>query len=615
MSLQVRPRTLTPHLASYFAIFASAVAGLVVLILMLEQMGYDRQHGAVLMLAAPLGAYLLIGLLGYAPTALEFFVAGRAVPGVFGGLANTMNVLGGAGIVALTGTFFFLGFDALAYLAGACAGLLISATLVAPYIRKDGSFTLAGFLGRRFESRLLRVLAGISLTLPALLLLVAELKIGSVLAAGHLGVSANQVTAGLALFACLTVIIGGMRSLTWTSVAQGIVVLFALLVPVTVIAVMLTNIPLPQLTYGMIAGDLARLEEAAGIAARPAAPMMLTLPGQAPETIVKPFMQPFAATGVTSFTLLMLTVAFGVASLPTLAARASAGTSVFESRRIAGWTLVLSALVLLTLPAIAAFARFIVLSDLSGQPIAEAPGWLDAASGLGLAAYDTQAATLSSTSVRFGRDSVVLLLPMVAGLPDVIVDLALLGTLSAVLAGAAAQILCLATLWSEDVIFAWSEPGARELVRVSAARALTVVAAGLGAYLAASVHADPLTLFNWALALAASQVFPIMIMSVWWKRISQWGAMAGLAVGSTTALLHILLTMAGSIAPIFGLNGSLSAVLGVPLGAAVAIAVSLLTPRPEKRIVELVRDIRVPGGETVYDREIRLAKVSQKAAR
>lgn len=613
MSLQTRPRALTPHLASYFAIFASAVTGLVILVLMLEHMGLDRWQSFALMLAAPLAAYLLIGVLGYALSAHDFFVAGRTVPGAFGGLANTMNVLGAAGIMSLTGTFFFLGFDALAYLAGVCAGLLISAALIAPYIRKDGSFTLAGFLGRRFESRLLRVLAGISLTLPTLLLLVAELKIGSALAAGRLGVEPATVTAGLALVACLTVIVGGMRSLTWTSVAQGIVVLLALLAPVTIVALMLTNVPLPQLTYGMIAGEMQRLEDAAGIAARSAAPMMLTLPGQAPETIVKPFMQPFAAAGHTSFLLLMLTVAFGVASLPTLAARASTGASVFETRRIAGWTLVIAALVLLTLPAIAAFARFIVLGELDAGAAGKAPGWLETLAGLGVAAYDPGASPLTTSSVRFGRDAIVLLLPIVAGLPDAVVDLVLLGMLSAVLAGAAAQILALATLWTEDVIFAWSEPGSRELVRVSTARGLTLLAASLGAFLATSVHADPLTLFNWSLALAASQVFPILIMSVWWKRISKWGAMAGLLAGATTALLHILLTMAGSIAPIFGLNGSLSAVLGVPIGATVAILVSLVTPRPEKRIVELVRDIRVPGGETVYDREVRLAKMAQKA--
>jgi cation/acetate symporter len=513
--------------------------------------------------------------------------------------------------VALTGAFFFLGFDALPYLVGTLLGLLISAVLVVPYVRKDGAYTLAGFLGRRFESRLLRVQAAIGLSLPALLLLIAELKIGGFLGSRLFGISslaAVSIVAGLAL---ATIVAGGARSLTWSTVAQGLVALLALLVPIAVVGVLTTTLPVPQASYGRLAEEITLLEQASRLTVRAAQPMMLTLPGGAPETIVKPFFQPFGSMGKVGFTLLMLTIALGVASLPLMAQRATASASVRQARRMSSWTLFFCATILVTLPAIAAFARYLVLNDLPGGPAGDMPGWLARLSQMELARADAQASTLAAGTVRFARDGVLLLLPIAGGLPEVLIALAALGALAAVLAAVATQIFTLAALWSDDVMFAWGEPGAHPGPRVMAARGFAVLTAAVGIWLASTVQADPLTLFNWALAIGASTVFPLLIMSVWWKRINHWGAMAGMAAGNLTALSHIALTMAGVLPPIFGLNGTLSAALGVPLGAAVALGVSLITPRPEQRTVELVRDIRVPGGETVLDRDIRLAKVAK----
>jgi cation/acetate symporter len=596
------------QLPSYFFIFASVIVALLILCLMFEHMGYPAGQIAMALLLLPIGLYCLIGLAAYCSAPLDFFAAGRSVTGVFAALGASVGLLGGCGIVALSGAFFFLGFDALPYLIGTCLGLLIATVLLIPYVRKDGAYTLAGFLGRRFESRMLRVQAAIGLSLPALLLLIAELKLGGFIAARTLGLPPMAAVAALAGAATITVIAGGARSLTWASVAQGLVALFALLVPITIVAVMTTTLPAPQLSYGRLADDITVLEQVARFANRTAQPMMLTLPGSTPETIVKPFFQPFGSMGRVGFALLMLTVAFGVAALPLLAMRATSSVSVRESRRMSIWTMLFCGLILVTLPAIAAFARFVVLTDLPGATADQLPAWLTRLTALDLARFDAQAGALATGSVRYARDGVLLLLPIAGNLPASFVTLAALGALSAILAAIGTQILTLASMWSEDVLFAWGEPGAHPTLHVNATRLFCLLTAIMGSWLAVTVQADPLTLFNWALAIGASTAFPLLVMSVWWKRINHWGAMAGMAAGNLTALLHIILTLAGTLPPIFGLNGTLSAALGVPIGALVAFIVSLATPQPQKRVVDLVRDIRVPGGETVYDRDLRLVK-------
>ncbi len=213
------------------------------------------------------------------------------------------------------------------------------------------------------------------------------------------------------------------------------------------------------------------------------------------------------------------------------------------------------------------------------------------------------------SDLRFTRDSALLLLPIAGGLPQPLIDLVVTGVLLAAIVGATSQVSAIANSWAEDVVFAWSAPGHFEQARVTVARGFTVVVAVFGAWIAAAIDVDPLRLFVVAMALAGSAAFPLVVMSVWWKRINQWGALAGLACGFGCALVYVLSVGIAGASPLFGLPAELAAVLGIPAGAVAAVVISLVTPKPEHRMIELVRDIRVPGGETVYDREVRLAKV------
>lgn len=612
MAHDLRMRSAAPRVGVYLRIFASAFVGLALLLLVLGELGEESEIMRLSLLWAPVAAYLLIGAAAWADSPDRFFVAGRSIPAIYHGLALAITTLGGVGTLALTGTFFFLGFDALAFSVGLMLGLLAAMILIAPYVRKDGSYTMAGYLGRRFESRPLRVMLGIAMTVPALFILSAELKIGATLAASALGFAVAPVAALLAAVVALSIGLGGMRSLTWMAAAQCLIALMALVAPAVLLALLLTNLPLPQITYGTLADDVGLLEAGAGINARLVSKLAISQPGIAPEHIVKPFMQPFGANGSFGFAALALTVALGIASLPALAPRASAALGVSQVRRAMGWTLVLTAGVLLTLPALALFARYELLAGLAGRTAGDVPDWLRAAEGMGLAVLDKGAGTYLLDQLRVARDGILVLLPMASGFPEVLVMVALAGALAAVLAAASAQVHTIAALWTEDIVFAWSEIGSSPTTRLAAARGAAAIAAGLGAWLAISVAADPLTLFTWALALAASAAFPPLVMSVWWKRINQWGAMAGVATGFGTVLLLLLLTLAGVLPSVFERSGAFATVIAVPLSAATAVLVSLMTPSPDKRSRELVRDIRVPGGETVYERELRLSRIGKR---
>ncbi|MEZ5773543.1 MAG: sodium:solute symporter [Hyphomicrobiaceae bacterium] len=612
MSIDLRPAAANPRIGAYFGIFTSAFAALAVLMLILEQLGDAGRQPLVLMLAGPIAVYLAIGLSSIATDPAGYFAAGRAMPSVSNGLAAAMAVFGGTGFVAVTGAFYFLGFDALAYPLGICTGLLVSSVMIMPYVRKDGSYTLAGYLSRRFESRALRSMTGAALTVPALLLLVAELKIGSVVASRFLEVSELTAMAVLGLVVCLCAALGGLRGVVWTGTAQGIVALIGLLVPVTALAVILTNLPLPQLTYGTLADDVLRLEAGGGLVARAVPSVQIVQPGTEPEVLVKPFMQAFGATGRLGFLALMFTIALGVASMPALATRAGTCRSVFEVRRSMGWTIAIACLLALTMPAIGMFVRFEVLSSLAGRSGVDPPAWASTLARLGLAGYDAASSQLTAMGMAVARDAVPFLVSLGGGFPETLVGLTLAAVVSAALAGATAQAVALSGILAEDVVFAWTETGDSGEARVATARILLGVVVLLAGWLALSVAADPLTLFVWALALAASSAFPLLIMSVWWKRINQWGAIAGLATGYGIALVMLLAGLAGALPSSFSTIGAYVAPIAVPIGALTAAVVSLMTPNPEKRLLELVRDIRVPGGEAVYDREVRLASIGKK---
>lgn len=603
-----RSRLVNPLLGSYFGIFTSVLAAVVLLLLVLEQLGVADTTLRTSMLAGFLGLYCAIGIAAFTRLPAEYFASGRRVPAFFGGLNVALTALGGTGLAALAGAQFLIGFDALCIGVGMAGGLVCMVVLLVPYLRKFGAYSIPSYLGQRFESSMLRIVAAALLAVPTLLLLMAELKMAIAAATWLTQLSEGLVTAMLVGTLALIVMPGGMRSLTWSGAAAALAAIAALMVPVVIVAVVTTNLPLPQMSFGPVLRVLMRTETLQDIPAPLASALAFDLPRGGLAPIERRFATPFSSIGGAAFVLAGLAVMLGIAGSPTLLSRAGTTPGVYEARKSMGWAALVLGVVLLTLSGVAVFMRDIVVTQLGGATQGQLPDWFATLLGLGLAALDTQAPAGSLASYAFNRDMVLIALPVVAGLPAVLVYLAAAGIVSAALVGLCAAATTLGVSLAEDVINAPRSELVSNGVRVMCARGGVMLAAIAGGWMAAVTPGDPLELFLWSLALSGSAAFPVLAMSIWWKRATAWGALAGLIVGFAVSAGAI---MAGEITSI-GLPSALAAVVGAPLSFATILVVSILTPAPPRRVLELVRDLRIPGGETLYDREVRLTLLQHR---
>jgi len=608
MTVTSRTRFVNPRLGTYFGIFASSLTGLVLLLIIFEQLGTSEVVLRWCMLLGPLALYAAIGLLVHTREPLDFFAAGRRVPAGYTGLAIANTTLGATGIVAMTGTFFLIGFDALCLMIGGLAGFVIMAVMLAPFFRKFGALTVPSYLGRRFESRAVRLLSAGLISVPLLLLLAAELRMGAFAAGWLVGKPESLMVMMLVLAIVVTVVMGGMRSLTWSGSAQAIAAILALIVPVAIVAVMVTNFPLPQLTNGPLLRALVHNEAAQGVPIVDASGLTFLLPGEGFASVAKRFTAPFGNVSPLAFVVAMLTVMAGVAAAPWLLPRVTMTPGVYETRKSLGWATVFFGLIMLTAAAISVYMRDFVMDIVKNGPPASLPEWMRQLTELGFARVNANTGSLSFTSFEFGRDSVLLSLPVAAGLPNVFLYFAAAGIVAAALVAAGAAAVTLANVLCEDVVngLSW-EPLPRE-ARLWLARLAIVGVAVFGGFITILAPTDPLRLVLWCLALTGSTLFPVLVLSIWWKRMNAFGAMAGLACGFAVAVLTIL---AGE-ANILGIDGALAGLLGLPAGALGVVLASVATPGPGRGMLELVRELRIPGGEVVYDREMRLLRLKNR---
>ena len=606
MSLMSRSRLVNPRLGTYFGIFVSALSGLVLLLIIFEQLGTPDAALRWVMLIGPLLLYAAIAASVFTKDPIDFFVVGRRVPAGYTGFGIASSAMGATGIVAMTGVFFIIGFDALFIVIGGLAGLVLMAVMLAPFLRKFGMFTVPSYLGRRFDSRSVRILCAALIAVPMLLLLAAELRIGAFVAAWLVGQPQSLMVVLMTFCVVLGLVFGGMRSFTWTSSAQAIAAILALIVPVAVVAVMTTNFPLPQLTHGPLLRELVRNEAIQGLPIVEASSFAFMLPGDGMLPMAKRFTEPFGNVGPAAFVVAMLTVAAGVASAPWLLPRVTMTPGVYETRKSLGWATVFFSLVMLTVASVSVFMRDYVMDIVAAAGSTTVPDWLQQLTELGFAQIDTRSTRLVVASFSFWRDTVFLSLPIAAGLPNVFAYFAAAGAVAAALVAAGAVVGALGNVIAEDVIngLSW-EPLPNE-PRVWVARIAFGVVAILGGSMALVAPTDALSLLLTCLALTGSTLFPVLALSIWWKRMNAFGALAGLASGFGVAVVTML---AGSA---IGLDGALAGLLGIPASVLGTILASLATPAPTRSVLELVREMRVPGGEVIYDREMRLLRLKNR---
>jgi cation/acetate symporter len=599
-----------PRLGIYFSIFAALFTAIFLLVLIFEQLEFDEHGLKVLFFAAPLFIYAAIGLCAASGETLNYFAAGRRVPAAYTGLLLGASTLGATMLVAGTGAFFFAGFDALVLMLGTLTGLVVMAIALAPFYRKFGAFTVPSYLGRRFESRSLRIIAAVVTAVPMLLVLSAELRIGAGVAGRFVSMSPNTIVFLLALRVCITTFSGGKRSFTWAGVAQSIAVFLALLGVATTVSVIITNLPIPQLANGPLARELVRNEVHEGLQLVNVWPLAFQLPHEGFSAITKPYAQPFGTIGPMAFVLGTFAIASGISTAPWLLPRVAATPSVYEARKALAWATVFAGLAILTISAVAIFVRDFALDAVTSARLGAAlPQWLSDAAAAHLVTFDPDAIRSGFEGLRFDRDGVLFVLPLATGLPLAFTYVLIAGALAAALVAAGATTVSLAAVLCEDVVqgLSWEPQSGQS--RVWTTRAFVGVVAICGASLATMAPTDPLKLLLWALSITGASLFPVMILSIWWKRLTPLGAIIGVAAGFGAAALAIFMSAAG----VLGLPSPIAGVLGLPISLALALGVSMLRPLTSRQTLEVIRDIRVPGGEIIYDRQMQRLQLRKQS--
>lgn len=604
-------RGVNPRLGIYFGIFASALTAVVLLVLIFEQLGMPDEGLRAAMFFVPIAMFLVIGFACRTGDVLEFFAAGRRVPPAYNGVLAAITAIGGTGLVALTGLFFLHGFDAWCIGSGIVAGFVVMGVLIAPFLRKFGGYTTASYLGRRFDSRLLRIVAAALMTVPMLLFLSAELAVATSVASRMTSLPSQLVLALVAASVAGAVTAGGMRGASWSGTAQSIAVCLAILVPAGLVAVLAGNLPIPQLSHGPTLRAMGSLERLQGLAIIPAPTLAFSLAGVEPTAIAKRFASPFGSIGPAAYVITTLTVMAGIAAAPWLLPRAGTTLGVYEARKSAGWATVTAGVVLLTLSALAVFMRDILFEQLSMREAEKLPVWFAELTRQGLATVGVEGPRLPPQSFLFARDGVLFALPIAAGFPDALFYLTLVGAMAAALAGAGAATVAIGHTIAEDVVAGTTWEPLPDRLRVTLARLAILAVPIAGAFIAASTKADPFRLAMWAIVISAATAFPVLVLSIWWKRLDEQGALASMVVGFASSVLAILLAETTGI----GLDGLIAGSIGIPLATVAALTVSSLRGSPGRPELELVAELRVPGGETVYDRETRRHRQKQRQNR
>jgi cation/acetate symporter len=524
-------------------IYTGYVGGFAVFVLILaalEQMGVPDKIIGYLFVALTIGVYAYIGILSRTMQVSEYYVAGRRVPAIYNGMATGSDWMSAASFIGMAGSLYALGYGGLAFILGWTGGYVLVAILLAPYLRKFGQYTVPDFLGARFGGNAARFVGVVVLITASFVYVVAQIVGVGIITQRFLDVSfAVAVFIGLAgILVCS--MMGGMRAVTWTQVAQYIVLIIAYLIPAVLMSVKLTGVPIPQLMYG------AALEKIEGLEAA------MRAAGQVVPYHVGAFQTPtgaFSMPAAINFFALIFCLMVGTASLPHILMRYFTTPSVREARQSVAWSLFFIFLLYFTAPAYAAFAKLEIYQNVIGQRIDQLPAWLanwQLMSPYGVTWIGVNDANrdgiLQLSEFRIHPDVIVLATPEIAGLPYVIAGLVAAGGLAAALSTADGLLLALANALSHDVYYRMIDPKAPTKRRLYVARTLLIIVALAAAYTAGHLGADILFLVAWAFSIAAAGLFAALVMGVWYKKTTNTGAILGMAVGYIVTFGYLLWT-------------------------------------------------------------------------
>jgi cation/acetate symporter len=575
------------NLGKIYGGYAGGFIGFVILLAILEQMGVANVYIGYAFVFLTIAVYAYIGIISRTAELSEYYVAGRVVPAFYNGMATGADWMSAASFISMAGGLYLQGYFGLGYVLGWTGGYVLVGVLLAPYLRKFGQFTVPDFLGVRYEGHAARVCGVIVLISASFTYIVAQCFGIGIITSRFIGIpfEAAIFVGLLGILVCS--MLGGMRAVTWTQIAQYIILIMAYLVPVVWLSTKKYGIPIPELTYGQALQQIAELENALGIV-KPHTGAYVDAKGQ------------FSWVEFNNFWALVLCLMVGTASLPHILMRYFTTPNVRQARASVGWSIFFIFLLYFTAPAYAAFAKLEVYSNVIGQPIASLPVWVQNWSQVGglLTIRDANNdGILQLAEFIINQDIIVLSMPEIAGLPYVISGLVAAGGLAAALSTADGLLLAIANALSHDVYYKMINPKASALVRLTVARALLVVVAIIAAAVAGTRPAGIIQMVAWAFSLAAAGLFAPLVLGIWWKRTTSIGAIVGMMSGFLVCAFYLIGTRYFDMPLWFGIRNISCALFGMPVAFGVTYVVSLITPAPSKQMQEFVDSIRVPKGE------------------
>ena len=592
------------NLPKIYGLYTGGFVVFIGLMAILEQMGMSADTIGILFVGFTVLIYAAIGWLSRTMQVDAYYVAGRSVPPVFNGMATAADWMSGASFVAMAGGIYMGGHAYLAFVVGWTGGYVLVAALMAPYLRKFGCYTVPDFIGTRYGGDVARFCAVLVLVVASFTYVTAQINATGTIASRALHIPFEVgVWFGL-LGILLCSMLGGMRAVTWTQVAQYIVLIIAYLVPVIWMSNKQGFGIFPQLVYGeavMRLGELEAMHQVGVLKPEQAVPGLKAL------TV------PHAAAGTTAleswrFITLVLCMMAGTASLPHILMRYFTTPSVRAARQSVAWSLFFIFLLYFTAPALATFTKLQVLdpslaTGIIGKTIAEvsALDWVRNWSEVGfLKVIDSNGDGILQINEFFMRgDIVVLATPEIAGLPYVISGLVAAGGMAAAMSTADGLLLAIANALSHDLYYKIIDPKAETKTRLVVARVLLIVIGAAGAVVASLKLTGILGAVAWAFDFACSGLFFPLVLGVWWKRANRQGAIAGMLGGLIAGTWYLYMVRFGGMDPWIGIDHLRFGIIGMPVSLVCMVVVSLMTAAPDKETQDMVDSTRIPKGESV----------------
>jgi len=544
--------------------------------------------------------YIGIAIWSRAGSTKEFYVAGGGVSPLANGMATAADWMSAASFISMAGLISFMGYDGSVYLMGWTGGYVLLALLLAPYLRKFGKFTVPDFIGERYYSRTARLVAVFCALLVSFTYVAGQMRGVGVVFSRFLEV---DITTGVIIGMIIVLfyaVLGGMKGITYTQVAQYCVLIFAFMVPAIFISFQMTGNPIPQLGFGSRGTDgLYLLEKLNGLS---------TELGFSEYTNgSKSTLDVFAITAA-----LMV----GTAGLPHVIVRFFTVKKVRDARKSAGLALLLIAVLYTAAPAVSVFARLNLIQTVSGQPYAQMPQWFTNWEKTGLLGFEDKnadgliqyAADPAINELRVDQDIMVLANPEIANLPAWVIALVAAGALAAALSTAAGLLLVISSSVSHDLIKSVFKPDISDKHELIAARLSAVGAVVVAGYFGINPPGFVAAVVALAFGLAAASFFPAIILGIFYKKMNKEGAVAGMVVGISLMLFYMLkfkfgLFDGGRSAVValqakwwFGISPEGFGFVAMIVNFAVSLIISIFTPEVPEEVQEIVENIRIPSG-------------------